>query len=72
MQFSDPYQTLYTDVIKPVIEAYKLHAYHAGEVYRPGIILEDITTGIIDAKIVIAEITPPTRMCSMSSDTRMR
>jgi hypothetical protein len=59
MQFSDPYQTLYTDVIKPVIESYKLRAYHAGEVYRPGIILEDITGGIVEAKIVIAEITPP-------------
>ena len=61
MQFSDPYQTLYTDVIEPVIksEPYKLRVYHAGEVYRPGIILEDITNGIIEAKIVIAEITPP-------------
>jgi hypothetical protein len=59
MQFSDPYQTLYTDVIKPVIEAYKLRAYHAGEVFGPGIILEDITDGIVEAKIVIAEITPP-------------
>jgi hypothetical protein len=61
MQFSDPYQTLYTDVIEPVIksEPYKLRVYHAGEVYRPGIILEDITTGIVEAKILIAEITPP-------------
>ncbi len=61
MQFSDPYQTLYTDVIEPVIksEPYKLRVYHAGEVYRPGIILEDITAGIVEAKIVIAEITPP-------------
>jgi hypothetical protein len=33
MQFSDPYQTLYADVIKPVIESYKLRAYHAGEVF---------------------------------------
>ena len=59
MQFSDPYQTLYTDVIKPVIESYKLQVYHAGEVFGPGIILEDITAGIVEAKIVIAEITPP-------------
>jgi hypothetical protein len=59
MQFSDPYQTLYTDVIKPVIESYKLRAYHAGEVFGPGIILEDITGGIVEAKIIIAEITPP-------------
>jgi hypothetical protein len=60
MQFSDPYQTLYTDVIKLVLESepYKLRAYHAGEVYRPGLILEDITGGIVEAKVVIAEITP--------------
>lgn len=59
MQFSDPYQTLYTDVIRPVIESYKLRAYHAGEVFGPGIILEDITAGIVEAKLVIAEITQP-------------
>jgi hypothetical protein len=59
MQFSDPYQTLYADVIQPVIESYKLRAYHAGEVFGPGIILEDITRGIVEARIVIAEITPP-------------
>jgi len=59
MQFSDPYQTLYTDVIQPVIESYKLHVYHAGEVFGPGIVLEDITRGIVEARIVIAEITPP-------------
>lgn len=61
MQFSELCQTLYQDVIEPVIksEPYKLRVYHAGEVYRPGIILEDITAGIIEAKMVIAEITPP-------------
>lgn len=59
MQFSDPYQTLYSDVIQPVIESYKLRVYHAGEVFGPGIILEDITRGIVEARIVIAEITPP-------------
>jgi hypothetical protein len=59
MQFSDPYQTLYADVIQPLIESYKLRAYHAGEVFGPGIILEDITGGIVEARIVIAEITPP-------------
>jgi hypothetical protein len=59
MQFSDPYQTLYADVIKPVIESYHLRAYHAGEVFGPGVVLEDITGGIVEAKMIIAEITPP-------------
>ena len=39
MQFSDPYQDLYTDVITRVIndKKYNLRAYHAGEVFGPGI-----------------------------------
>ena len=59
MQFSDPYHDLYTDVITRVTKDYKLRAYHAGEVFGPGVILDDIVRGIIDAKIVIAEITEP-------------
>ncbi len=59
MQFSDPYQELYTDVIKPVAEDFRLEAYHAGEVFGPGIILDDIVRGIAEATLVIAEITPP-------------
>ncbi|HEY7670559.1 MAG TPA: hypothetical protein VH852_07980, partial [Hyphomicrobium sp.] len=59
MQFSGPYQELYTDVVQPLAEEFGLHAYHAGEVFGPGIILEDIISGIVDSKIVIAEITPP-------------
>ena len=61
MQFSDPYQDLYSDVIRRVIEEsdYNLHSYHVGEVFGPGIILDDIVRGIIEAKIIIAEITPP-------------
>jgi hypothetical protein len=57
MQFSDRYQDLYRDVIARVVEEYKLRAYHAGEVFGPGVILEDIVRGIIDAKIVVAEVT---------------
>jgi len=57
MQFSDPYHDLYNDVITRLTNDYKLRAYHAGEVFGPGVILEDIVRGIIDAKIVIAEIT---------------
>ena len=62
MQFSDPYQDLYTDVIKKVIDdpEYNLRAYHAGEVFGPGVVLEDIIRGIIDAKVIVAEITPMT------------
>lgn len=58
MQFSDNYQQLYTEVIQPVVKEFKLHAYHAGEVFGPGLILQDIVNSLVEAKIVIAEITP--------------
>jgi hypothetical protein len=58
MKFSDPYEELYRDVIQPVSEKFGLQAYHAGEVFGPGVILDDIVRGIIEAKIVIVEITP--------------
>ena len=59
MQFSEPYNQLYEDVIKPVTEAFGLRAYHAGEVFRPGPVLHDVAQGIVDAKVIVAEITPP-------------
>lgn len=59
MQFSDPYNDVYNDVITQVAKEFKLLAYHAGEVFGHGVILEDIVNGIIEAKIVVAEITPP-------------
>ena len=57
MQFSDPYHDLYSDIITRVTRDYNLRAYHAGEVFGPGVILENIVRGIIDSRIVIAEIT---------------
>ena len=59
MQFSEPYHGLYADVIRPVVEGKGLQPHHAGEVFTPGIILDDIVRGIAEAKIVIADITPP-------------
>jgi hypothetical protein len=58
MKFSDKYKKLYAEAIKPVTKSFKLRAYHAGEVFGPGLILNDIVRGIITSKIVIAEITP--------------
>jgi hypothetical protein len=57
MQFSPPYEELYKDVIQPLSEKSGLQAYHAGEVFGPGVILDDIVRGIEEAKIIIAEIT---------------
>jgi hypothetical protein len=58
MQFSEPYNSLYTEVIKPVSEAMGLEAYRADDVNKPGIILQDIVRGILEAEVIIAEITP--------------
>lgn len=59
MQFGEPYDSLYRDVIKPIAEEKGLEAYRVDDVYKPGIILQDIIRGIIESEIVIAEITPP-------------
>jgi len=59
MQFGEPFDALYTDVIKPVVEEMGLRAYRADDIYRPGIILQDIIRGLIEAEVIIAEITPP-------------
>lgn len=56
---SGPYQELYSDVIQPAATKFGFRASHAGDVFGPGAILEDIVRGIVEAKIVIAEITPP-------------
>ena len=59
MQFPEPYNQLYEDVIKPVTAAFGLRTYHAGDVFGPGLILHDVAQGIVDAKVIVAEITPP-------------
>jgi len=58
MKFSGPYEELYKDVIQPVAQKFGLEANHVGEVFGPGVILDDIVRSIIEAKIVIVEITP--------------
>lgn len=58
MQFTEPYRQLYEEVIQPTAETFGLRAYHVGEVFGPGVILHDIAQGIVEAEVVIAEITP--------------
>lgn len=59
MQFGEPYDALYEGVIKPVAAQMGLDAYRSDDVYRPGIILQDIVRGLVEAEVVVAEITPP-------------
>jgi hypothetical protein len=58
MQFSELYKQLYSEVIQPVADEFGLEAYHVGEVFGPGVILNDIVQGLVEAKVVIAEVTP--------------
>lgn len=58
MQFSDPFDELYADVIKPVGEKLDFNVVRADETYGPGLIIADIERNIVEAKVVVADITP--------------
>lgn len=58
MQFTPQYNELYSNVIKPVCKDLALDAIRADETYEPGLIIADITRKIIEATVIIAEITP--------------
>lgn len=58
MQFTDEYDSLYRDVIKPVCERYGYEVIRADDSYTSGLLIEDITRSIRDSAVVIADITP--------------
>lgn len=58
MQFTNEYNTLYNDVIKPVVESYELECVRADEFYTSSPIIKDIVDSIKESYIIIAEITP--------------
>lgn len=59
MQFSEPYNDVYREVIKEVCRRYEVHVVRADEVYGPGIIIGDVAQQIIDSQLIIADISPP-------------
>ncbi len=59
MQFTGQFNELYEDVIQPVCSELGIEAYRASDIYRPGVIIQDITQGLAESHVVIAEITPP-------------
>lgn len=59
MQFSDPYTSVYTEVIQPAAAEKDVDAFNAGEISEVGMILEQIALAIRDSALVIADITPP-------------
>lgn len=59
MEFSEPYDALYREVLLPVAEKEGLDLRRADEIKGPGIILQDIVNDIAESTLIIAEITPP-------------
>jgi hypothetical protein len=58
MQFTQPYNELYSDVIKPVCEKMGLKPERADETFGPGVILQEIEKQILEAQLIIADVTP--------------
>jgi len=58
MEFSPPFENLFSEVIKPVAEKCGYKAEKADDVLGPGLIVWDITRKIQEADIVIADVTP--------------
>lgn len=58
MQFSDDFNKLYTEVIKPVCENFGLECERADEFYTSTPIIADIIKSLNDCSIIIAEISP--------------
>lgn len=58
MQFTKPYNELYSEVIRPICEEFGITSVRADEAYGPGLIVADIARQIAEAKVIVAEITP--------------
>lgn len=58
MQFSDEYNQLYNEIIKPICERHNISCIRADELYYSTPILKDIIDSITNSSLVIAEITP--------------
>lgn len=58
MQFSADFNILYSDVIRPLCEEYGYNVVRGDDFHTSGQILEDITQSIINAALIIADVTP--------------
>ncbi len=58
MQFAEPYDTFYREVIQKQAEAAGFEVFRIDEKAGPGVIFQDIQREIEQAEIVVAEITP--------------
>ena len=58
MQFTEQYNELYNEVIRPTCESYGYECIRADDMYTNKLIIEDIVQYIKESSIVIADITP--------------
>jgi len=58
MQFSAPYDDVYSEVIKSVSDRFTLETIRADELYGPGLIVGDVIDQIARAQLIIADIAP--------------
>lgn len=58
MQFTEEFNVLYKDVIKPVCESYGYKVIRGDDFYTSGQIMEDVTQSIRSAALIIADVTP--------------
>jgi hypothetical protein len=58
MQFTEEFDVLYADVIRPVCESYGYKVIRGDDFYTSGQIMDDVTQSIRNAALVIADVTP--------------
>ena len=58
MQFSNDFNELYDEVIKPTVESFQMKCVRADDFFTSGLILQDITQSILESQLIIADITP--------------
>jgi hypothetical protein len=58
MQFTEEFNVLYQDVIRPVCESYGYKVVRGDDFYTTGQIMEDVTQSIRSAALIIADVTP--------------
>ena len=53
----EPFLTIYEAVIRPVCAEFKVSCGHAGEIFGPGRIINDVYALITRSKVVVADLT---------------
>jgi hypothetical protein len=58
MQFGGTYDALWKEVIAPIVDEEGFEPVRVDDVFKPGIILQDIIQGISESDVIVAEISP--------------